>query len=509
MLGDVTGRFRPPRLAVALVATLGLAAAGCAGLAASLRCPEEGGPSWRELATDHFQVWTDLEPAEAGALAERLEWIHAAVVAAAWQSPVEPESRMGVVALRSHQELRPFIRGDPPGWVIPDPDQLRLVFAAPSGEVPTSAVAREVALHLADLAWLRQPRWLRAGLAAYLETVTPIAGGATALVGLEPAWVRRTRRAGVPALLAWDARDARRAGEEFRALNASAWELVHFLVDDRGKAFADFQGRLGAAQPTGRAWRESFPAYRPEDGGLDRLERDLAEWAGRGRLARRAVPVPRPAAGPVERPVLPSQIHALWATLFLSVPAEWAPPLESRRAGAKQEVALALAHDPAEPAALVVSVWLAPERERSARARAAARAAPGDWRIWLLLAGALGPGDAAEREAALGRARDLAPDEPPVLMALARQVLSAGRPEEAVALARQAVDRAVLKAFPLDLLSRALAAAGRCPEALAAARRALEIIPDWVPSGDRQEMAARHAALDLRCGAGQGPRAGE
>ncbi len=156
MLGRVKSLLRPPRPASAVLATLGLAAAGCAGLGASLRGPEEGGPPWREVASDHFQVWTDLEDAEARALAAQLEWIHQAVVAAAWTAQMAPGSRMGVVALRSHRELRSFTVGNPPGWVIPDPDQTRLVLSAPSGEAPVPAVAREVALHLADLAWLRR-----------------------------------------------------------------------------------------------------------------------------------------------------------------------------------------------------------------------------------------------------------------------------------------------------------------------------------------------------------------
>ena len=113
---------------------------------------------------------------------------------------------------------------------------------------------------------------------AYVESLKPLAGGATALVGLEPDWVGRAGRAGMRALFAWDGRDARRAGEDFRALNASAWELVHFLADERGRAFATFQGRLGAGAPPERAWRESLPGYDPQGGGLERLERDVGGW---------------------------------------------------------------------------------------------------------------------------------------------------------------------------------------------------------------------------------------
>lgn len=508
MLGGMAAPLGHRRLARPALAALGLLAAGCAALGPRLRCPEEGGPAWREVATDHFLVWTDLEAAEALALAGRLEWIRGAVVAAAWLGPAEPESRMAVVALRAARELRIFLREEAPGWVIPDPHQPRLVLAAPGGELPASGVARELALQLADLAWLRQPRWLRAGLAAYLETVTPLAGGATALVGMEPRWVRRAGRVRPGTLMAWDAGDARHGGDEFRALNASAWELTHFLADDRGRDFTAFQGRLGAGSPPHLAWRKSFPAYAPP-GGLDRLQRDLDAWAERGRLVKRAVPVAPAASRPSERLMQPAEAHALWALLLLSVPPERAPPLESRRAWATEESNQALAHDPSEPAALFVSIWLAPERERSTRARAAARAAPGDWRIWLLLAVTLDPGEAAEREAALRRARELAPDQPSVLSALARELVAGGKAEEAVAVAARAVELAAWKAFPLDVLAQAQEALGRCPEALAASRRATETLPDWAPARDRKEMASRLSGLEARCGAGPPGSTGE
>ena len=505
MLGGVTARRRRPHPALPALAA-GLLAAGCSALAPSLRAPDEGGPPWRELSTEHFLLWTDLDEGDARAAAAQLEWIRAAVVAAVWQSPVEPEARVGVVALRSERELRLFTRGDVPGWVIADPNQPRLVFHAVGGEVPARGVAREVALQLADFAWLRQPRWLRAGLAAYLETLTPLAAGATALVGLEPAWVGSAGRAGPEELFAWDARDARRGGEAFRARNASAWALTHFLVDERGQAFTAFQGRLGAGMSPERAWRESFPGYDPRAGGLERLRRDLEAWSELGRLAKRAVPVSPAASRPAERLMRPAELHALWAVLWISVPPEWAPPAEFRRARAEEESAQALARDPSDPSALFVSIWLAPEREQAARARAAARAAPDDWRIWLLVAGALGPAEGAEREAALRRARELQPDQPAVLSALARQLVASGKAEEAAAVAARAVERAAWKAFPLDVLSQAEAAAGRCREALAAGRRGLEILPDWVAAREREEMASRLAGLEARCGEGQPAR---
>jgi len=495
---------------LAILAGLLLSAAACAS-ARPFRCPAEGGPGWLEITTDHFVAWTDLDPPKARKLVERLEWTRSAIVAAAWGRVAAPETRLGVVALRSDRELRDLSRPGVAGWIIIDAFQPRLVLSAEAGPSPPPAVAYEIAQHLSAFALLRQPRWLWEGLAAYLESVAPLPGSDSALVGLPSRWAGAVRRGPVAAreILAWGERSDAQP-QRGDALHGSAWLLVHHLVSEKGRQFAAWQDLLARGEVPQRAWREVFPEYDPlAPEGLARLDANLAEYASEGRFRRRAVPVPPWGGTPVERDMDDAEVHATRALLHLSVPAGSGPPVEVRRAAAQEEVAEALRRDPADAAALSLSVWLAPEAQRPERARASARAHPDSWRAWYVVARVLQGGpERAEREAALRRALALAPGDPAVLSALAWELVDSGRAAEALPIAAEAVERAAWKALPLDAQAAALAGTGECTRALAVQRRAVEVLPDWTPDRERTDLLARLDAYEARCGAGPDPRPG-
>jgi hypothetical protein len=488
-----------------------LLAAGCATAGfPPLRCPARGGPAWTEITSDHFVVWTDLERAEARRALEDLEWTRAAILGAAWQEGAGPTTRLGLVLLRSEGELRAFTRGE--GWVVPDPYQPRLVLSGDSRPFPPQAVVRELAQHFSALALLRQPLWMREGLAAYLETVTRLPDSPSALVGLPSRWARLLGQGRVPArdILRWGDREEPGMERDPEALRAWSWLLVHFLVDDKGGQFVAYQSLLGRMAPPGRSWREAFPEYDPHaSGGLARLDRDLAEYAALGRFRKRAIPVTAAPGSIAEHPMPDAEVHVTLAILHLSVPPGAGAAPEVRRAAAAQETAEALRQDPVSESALLVAIWLAPEAERPARARAAAAALPRSWRCWLALGRTLRGGpDRAGREAALRKALQLAPEEPATLSALAWELVESGRPAEALPLAEKAVARSAWKALALDVQAAALAGAGKCLEALPVQRRVVEILPDWTPKREQGELLERLAAYEARCGPGAEPQAG-
>lgn len=495
----------------AILAGLLVAAGGCASTR-SFRCPAEGGPAWLELTTDHFVTWTDLDRADAERLVERLEWTRAAIVAAAWGQVAAPETRLGIIALRSDRELRGLSRPGVQGWVIIDAFQPRIVLSAESSPSPSPAVAYEIAQHLSAFALLRQPRWLWEGLAAYLESVSPLPGSDTALVGLPSRSAGSARRGPVPArdLLEWGERSPGEPRQR-EALHGTAWLLVHLLASEKGRQFAAWQDLLARGEAPQRAWRLVFPEYDPlAPAGLARLDEELRKYASEARFRRRAVPVPAWRGVPVERAMDDAEVHATRALLHLSVPQGSGPPVDVRRAAAQAEVAEALRRDPSDAAALSLSVWLAPETERPERARALARAHPDSWRAWYVLARVLQGGpERDEREAALRRALALAPGHPAVLTALAWEFVESGRAAEALPLAAEAVERAAWKALPLDAQAAALAGTGECTRALAVQRRAVEVLPDWTPERERAELRARLDSYEARCGAGLDQRAGE
>jgi Flp pilus assembly protein TadD len=125
---------------------------------------------------------------------------------------------------------------------------------------------------------------------------------------------------------------------------------------------------------------------------------------------------------------------------------------------------------------------------------------PGDPRAWAFLAENLPPDAAAEREAALRRAAELAPRNPLALAALARGLLDAGRSGEALPLARQAVQLGPFSSEVLDTYAAVAADLGNCPQALLASRRALDVLPDDGEPEQRARLEARLAERQARCG---------
>ena len=78
-------RGRTGRAGRARVVGVGLALlASVSGCAAAFRCPEQGGPAWRELASDHFSLSTDLDSEEAREAVRDLEDFRAMLIATAW-----------------------------------------------------------------------------------------------------------------------------------------------------------------------------------------------------------------------------------------------------------------------------------------------------------------------------------------------------------------------------------------------------------------------------------------
>ena len=119
---------------------------------------------------------------------------------------------------------------------------------------------------------------------------------------------------------------------------------------------------------------------------------------------------------------------------------------------------------------------------------------PGDPRAWSFLAETLPLDAAAEREAALRRAAELAPRNPLALSALANVLLEEGRSGEALPLARQAVQLGPFSPEVLDTYAAVAADLGNCEQAVLASRRALDVLPDDGEPEQRARLEKRLAA---------------
>ncbi len=502
--------MRPLLQAGAAALTLQLAA--CATPGRPFLCPAAGGPPWRELASEHFVLRTDLDHDGAVDLLGQFELLRAAVKEALFGRAPDPPGRVEVIAFRTVEEYRPFA---PPGaqayYLRYEGGPPRIVLSGEWNPQQRAVVAHELTHHLASSILLRQPRWLSEGLATYMESLGEQRLERTLVVGVPPRGrlaTVRDRRVGARELLGWESGSALPGPEYY----ASAWLLVHYLVHQRQEAFADLLVRLSRGESLEAAWDAALPEYRLDrslsslDGALGRwlqaitLDLDLEGpelstryWPRSLKVTPRAIHVD-PDLDLVEQPMAPVEVHALRIAL-----ASYGPG--SGEAAFRAEVAEALREDPAHPIALAAQARLQGV-DPLPLARASVKGHPDDPRAWTFLAQSLrGPAGAAERERAYRRAAELAPENAAALNNLGSELLDQGRSGEALPVVRRAARLAPWSAVVLDRYAAALADVGQCADALRVQRQALDVVREPAGEAKRDGLWARLQDYQRLCGA--------
>lgn len=473
---------RGVQVGLALAALLALG--GCATAGRPFRCPAHGGPPWRELASEHFVVRTDLDRSAGVALLHRLERLRAAVLAALFEGAPETPGRVEVVAFRSAREYRDFApdgvtayylryAGGPP----------RVVLAGDIAPAQRALLAHELTHHYLAAVFLRLPRWLAEGLAVYMESIGTQRLDRVLVIGGAPVdRLVRARKSPVATaeLLRWDGTPGAHPALDWYA---SSWRLVHYLMHRRPDALAELQRRLAQGEAPDDAWRAVFPEWDPaHPATLEGLDRTLAGYV-RSELRTRSREVRLPAPGAhFEQAMPPAEVHAVRLAL-------WSQGPEKSAASLRAEVAEILRESPDHPLGLQVQASF-PGQDAVDLARRAVRAHPEDPRAWTFLGTSLGDGDRdrPEREAAYRRAADLAPDNPAALHNLATELLEAGRSGEALPVARRAVQLAPWSPPLLAGYAAVLSDLGQCAQAIPLQQRALEALPDRAPSEARAEL---------------------
>jgi tetratricopeptide (TPR) repeat protein len=354
-------------------------------------------------------------------------------------------------------------------------------------------LAHEFAHHVSSYVLLREPRWFAEGLATWAETVGATESGVRMVTGAVPLGRRvlaRPQRMPASQLFAWDGTVP---PDRLAPYYDAAWLLVHHLSNQHPDALRAYEGRLAGAEDPDAAFQAVFPQWDPATpGGLDLLDRELDAWARNGRLDGKPVQVdssPNLSVQPVE----PAEVHAMRILLWAG-----GAPGEGDEAAIRAELDEALGEDPYHPVLL---------RERARRegkdplplARLSVKGRPGDPRAWSFLAENLPREAAAEREAALRRATELAPRNPTALSALAAMLLESGRSGEALPPARQAVQLGPFSPEVLDTYASVVADLGNCPQAVLASRRALDVFPDEGKPEQRARYQRHLAAHLARC----------
>jgi len=481
-------------LRACLAAAVTAALAGCATSRPSFRCEANGGPAWRAVYSEHFVVVTDLDSDDARDLARELDRVRTGVASSLFRNRHDPPVRPTVIAFRSTSDFESFAPGEAAAYYASGASDPKIVMPGSLGTEQRRVLAHELAHHVASYVLLRNPRWLSEGLATWAETIGVTAGGGRMVTEALPPGrrpVTRPQRISAARLLAWDGNVP--AGS-LGAYYDAAWLLVHFLSSQEPDRLGEFEARLAGAADPDEAFRATFPEWDPRvPGALDLLDGQLDAWARNGRFQGRPVRV-EPAPVVAEQPVATAEVHAVRLLLWSG-----GRTAEADEEARRRELAEALAEDPAHPVLLRLKARL-DGTDPLPLARASVKGRPGDPRAWSFLAESLPAGDREEREAALRRAVDLAPENPLALAALARLLVEVGRSGEALPPSRRAVQLSPFSPEVLDTYGAVSADLGNCGQAVLAARRAIDVYPEGGTAEGRLRLEERLAGYEATCG---------
>ena len=439
---------------------------------------------WRELQSENFLLRTDLAPEDARRVAIDLEEVRAALLTLGWHGSNVPRARTQVIVLADDRELQDYALEGIQGFVAMDAFGEPIMVVSGSQDPERQPFLKHELAHVIINPFLiRNPRWVSEGLACYLETMRFDRGRGKLVVG---EWsndrVEFLREEPVPSY--WAILQTGREAEQMShregwAFETGAWALVHWLLDQRGKAFDKMLSSLARGEDQYYAFSSAFP-----DLNEAAMRAGVAAYLKAGKVRILTVDAPR-WNGPVSERALPAaEVYATLADLQRLSPGHAATPERDRRKAAL--LALALQADPGQPLAIQLS--------EAADATAATRAHPDDWRAWLVFA------DKNQRDLpALRKAERLAPDNPAVLSRLALAEAEHGDRALALQHASRAVEIAPGRSDLLAVLGAAQVEAGRCDEGLITIERALDVLPDGAGRRAVATLKQTRRAIEEHC----------
>ena len=470
---------------------------GCATLSNRAVCPSEGGPKWHEVQSAHFRVQTNLDPEDARKVTQDLEKFRRALLMI-WTRNVDPPGRVEAIVLRNHGQLEEFAGRNFAGYFRYTGNGPLIVMDGAGGlfagkATDGSVQAHELAHYLSRFFLLRQPRWFSEGLAAFLQTVELSEGGTQAVFG-KPlpqylSYVQARTWMTLEELWRWDARV--HTADELHQHYASSWLWFHYLLNEHGPRFTDFQMRLARAEEPRKAFEAAFA-------GAGDLEAGVQRYVAGGHFGIWSFPLEEVAPEMRERELEGAEVHAIRARLFLTGKGAW----EERKKAAQLEVAQALRENPTQVSAVQLQADFTEDHaERLALAEALVKAHPDSGPAWGLLArahAAVGS-PMAVQEQALVRAVELSPDDASARNSLAWLYVQTNVPQKGYELALSAVKRAPYSPAFVDTYAAVLFAMGQCPKSISTQRRAMELLHEKAPAEERQDYQSRLTKYETAC----------
>jgi hypothetical protein len=294
--------MRPALLALLVVMN------ACAGRHQRVQRAPQASGAWRELATTHFVVASDLPSGQGEHVTRELEEYLAALAVATFGGVDTRMAPIPVIAFATRAELADYVQTHYQGFYLSRLfGRPMIVAGGGEGGFHDGLARHELAHHVMRLAFRRDlPRWLDEGGASFLETVAYDRDGHVLLLG-RASWsrVNTVKTQGlVPVADVLAGRFDEHDDKAIERFYATSWLLVHDLESTHHDALASYFALLRGGAPPAEAWERALPS-----GLRAGLDAELASY-----FARRGYEVSwrqswtAPEVGITARDLLPNEI---------------------------------------------------------------------------------------------------------------------------------------------------------------------------------------------------------
>ena len=376
-------------------------------------CPASGGPTWRELSSDHFRLRTDFDLDDARVALRELEDLRAALLTCFRARVDLPTGRVPVIAVR--EGWGDFADDGLGGFFTNALFSPLVVLRAGDSIGRQEAIKHELVHYLSQKVIPTQPPWFAEGLADYFRTIEYDPDEHRITVGRPPADLLRVVRQGglldVADMLATTSIHSDDRGLFY----PSAWFMVHYLMNHRAAALAAY-GHALLRSSAQAAWAEAFAGLSAKQ-----LDLELGRYLDGGQYALLIYRFDPPATPIIEeRTLTDADVHATRALLLalasrVSAMQTDSDARDAAKMRARLEIAEAFRQEPAHLLAQGIEHWMLGARTHLDEARAATKSNPTHWMAWALLVEALQEHHIDEgRTEAFGKTLDLADADPAV-----------------------------------------------------------------------------------------------
>ena len=358
--------------------------------------PSLGGPTWTQLTSEHFTMWTDAPEEQGREQLTKMEHVRQILGSIAFHG-VATGGHIFVISLRDLDELQAFVSDKLASWESPAAMAFRpttnpfrqSMIAIAAGYRGRNEVDSHELTHAISYGVLhRQPHWFAEGLAQYFEIIR--IDGDHVELGRPPRSITGAPQTGRLMPIRELVECQNNANCKMQNLfYSTSWALYTFLQTTRPKDLFHYEQlfELLPYKESQRAWDQAFP-----DLPLDKIDAALHEWFVSGSHIVLKATIPLAQVTVNTSSLDDADVYAARALLDFVMKGD----LAATQANAAQ--AITIDRTRVLPLALR---YQQTKKIPADDARAATQAHAEDWRAWWLLALATPPGDEHEQARAM------------------------------------------------------------------------------------------------------------